>query len=169
MIRSITLIFLCLFLLTCCISNETSRNEAALYERLKNKPLTLKEKEAANHLKKSGYYKVEINPPSIGIDTQGTSFYSVILFSTKMTNQFSTDSIKSIQYETAKHFYSAVIEDSILYDIGEISVTLSLKSRIEHAADVKFYNSYSKKQLEKALNFKVIRKDDYTFERVTLE
>jgi hypothetical protein len=156
-------------LLTCCISNETSRNEAALYERLKNKPLTLKEKETANHLKKSGFYNVEIYPPTIGIDAQGTSFYSIILFSKTRTSQIPTERIKSIQYETAKHFFLDVIEDSILYDIGEISVTLSLRSKIKFGSDVKFYNSYSKKQLEKALNFKVIRKDDYTFERVTLE
>ena len=136
-----------MFLLNCCMSNETSKSEAALYERLKNKPLTSKEKETVNHLKKNGYYNVEINSPTIGIDAQGTSFYSIILFSTKMTNQLSNDSIKSIQYETAKHFYSAVIEDSILYDIGEISVTLSLKSRIKFGFDIKFYNSYSKKQL----------------------
>lgn len=160
---------LCLFFLSCCISNETSKKEAALYEKLKNKHLTLKEKKIIKQLEKSSYYKIEIHPPTIGVDAQGTSFYSVILFSKMKSNQTPIDSIRRIQYEIAKQFFIAVIEDSILFDIGEISVTLIMKSGNSANSNLKFYNSYSKKLLEKDFNFKVIRKEDNTFERVTLK
>ncbi len=160
-------ILLSMVLYGCVFNNETTLSERELYKKSRNKPITEKEKIYVRQLMSKGYDKIDVQPPRIGDDLSGNSSYHIAFNSNLIYNNDNIDSITKINYEIAKELYENVIEDSILFDISEICVTMKIKSSFDNSEKEK-YKSVSKKLLENDLNFKVIRKGKDSYERVLI-
>lgn len=152
-------------ILTGCMGNDATFRQREWYKQFENKPLTIKEKDYIKQLEKKGYFKVDIQPPTIGVDATNMSIYSIKLHSNIQYTNKNVDSIKNIHYEFAKELFKGIIEDSILFEIHDISVKLTL-NRNNH--NYSFYNYYIKKQLEQDLGFKVIKEKNGKYKRVKL-
>lgn len=154
-------------LLISCMTNDATVRQTVYYKQFENKPLTEKEKSYIKLLESKGYNKIDIQPPTIGVDFSGSSLYSVTLNSQIRHTNENVDSIRNINYEIAKELYKNVIEDSIVFDISNISVTLTIRNSFEKDSEETLNGYYSKSQLAKDLNFKVIKNGDGTFSRVS--
>jgi hypothetical protein len=163
---NITLVLLT-FLYSCIINNDTTFSEREFYKNTRNKPNTQKEKKYINKLKLNGYSNINIQSPRIGLELSGNSTYHISLNSNLEYNNENFDSITKINYEIAKELYNNVIEDSILFDISNIYVTLLVKSSFNNSEKI-IFKSISKKQLENDLNYKIIKKEKVKYEKVTL-
>lgn len=156
------------FSLDACMSNEASIQQAAWYESFKNKPLTEKEKSYIKQLEDRGYSKIDIQPPTIGVDFSGSSYYSVTIHSKIVYTGKNADSIHDLNHGFARELYDHIIEDSILFDISTISVSLITGDGFNKNQVKEISNSYTKKRLSKESGFRVMKKEDGTFERVKL-
>ena len=157
-------VYLLLFFLIGCMSNQTTIEQ----NKLPKKMLTTKEREFIKHLENLGYSKIEIISPTIGDDSPGWSIYHILISTNIKESKNNLDSIRAINYEIAQELYKNVIEDSILFDLGKISVSLELKNSYDIGTKKEFYESYNKKQLEQELKFIVIKKNDGSYERSKL-
>lgn len=156
-----------MLILVQCISNEASVKQAEWYKSFENKPLTEREKNYIIQLQTNGYTEINIQPPTIGVDAYGSSRYCISICTQLSFNNEKFDSIKKINLEIAKALYKDVIEDSILFDISAIAVNVIVRNNINNS-EKEIYNSFYKKQLERDLKFKVVKKGKDSYKRVQL-
>lgn len=156
------------FLLISCMSNDASIRQTEWYASFQNKPLTEKEKDYIKQLESQGYSKIDIQPPTIGVDFSGSSYYSVSLSNSQIRyTGDNADSLKSISHEIALELYKEIIEDSILFDISKIYISLTIKDGLKKGWERKFEDIFLKKELAKELGFKVI-KSGSIYDRIKL-
>ncbi len=152
--------------ITSCIGDGKTASQREYLKNLKDNPLTNKELNFQDSLKKMNYTNIKFDAPIIGYVCQGCSSYIVQMDCPFDLLEKNKDSVRQINLDMAKFLYSSVIEDSIIYDFGEIRIEYNVaKSEIK---DSKKYleGSYSKGLLEKTAGFKVIESNKGTFERV---
>lgn len=148
---------------TSCMGNQTTIEQ----NNVEVKPLTLKEKGYIKQLEKNGYFKIDMQPPIIGEDAYGSSRYHITINKLFKQTKNNFDSIKLINYEIAKELINDVLEDSIIYDLGDLNVILNAENRSNKNV-CQFYETYYKKQLEKDLGFKVIKVKGGKYKRVEI-
>ena len=83
------------------------------------------------------------------------------------TAKVNADSIREISFQIAKVLVDHVIEDSIIYDCNQINIHLIVLNGQKYWSR-EFFLPYKKKQLEKELNFKVIKNYDGSYQRVKM-
>lgn len=151
--------------ITSCIGDGKTNSQREYLKNLKDYPLTNKELNFQDSLKTMNYTNIKIDAPIIGYVCQGCSSYIVQMNCPFDLSQKNKDSIKQINLEMAKFLYSNVIEDSIIYDVGEIRIEYNVEKSEIKDSEQYIKGSYSKKLLEKMVGFKVIESNGI-FKRV---
>lgn len=149
--------------LVSCFSNQTELEA----RNWKKKPLTKKEIQFIEELKKRGYDHIEMDSQIIGLYALGMSSYDIYLKTKILSANVNADSIRNIGFQISKELYDHVVEDSIIFDFQQINVHLTVKNDMKYWSR-EFFKIYEKKQLEKELKFKVIQKPNGSFERVSI-
>ena len=152
-----------LFVLVSCFSNETEL-EARNWEK---KPLTKKEILFMEELKKRGYEHIEMDSQIIGLYALGMSSYDIYLNTKILSSNVNPDSLRNVGFQISKELYDHVLEDSIIFDCQQINVHLTIKNGTKYWSRESF-KMYKKHLLENELKFKVIKKRNGTFERVSM-
>lgn len=161
--KILILSILCVF--SACMTNTASKEQTAYFQSFRNKPLTFKEKQFIEKIKELGIDSVDIQPPTIGVDAQGSSSYSIALYSNKGYKHFNHDSLQEIRTEIVYELYRNVIEDSIIYDLGDIILSC-YKNKNSKRSEI--YDNWAKQYLEEDLGFRVVKKGKDNFSRVKI-
>jgi hypothetical protein len=156
-------IILLILLHVSCFSNQTEL-EAKNWDK---KPLTKKEILFIEELKKSGYEHIEIDSQIIGLYALGMSSYDIYLKTKILTSNVNADSIRNVGFQISKELYDHVLEDSIIFDCQQISVHLTVKNGKKYWSRESF-KIYEKHLLANEMKFKVIKKRNGVFERISI-
>lgn len=153
------------FLSGCYESTQETRNWVNSFKR---KEYSKREKSFITELNGKGFFDVKIKNPHIGIVSPGLSTYELTTHTYKFDNKNNLhDSLFILSKNIANQLIIDVIEDSIIYDIGDIAITIFVDFN-KNIKNKYFYKSYYKKQLEKDLGIKVIKLKAGKYKRVQI-
>lgn len=152
--------------ITSCIGDGKTNSQREYLKNLTHYPLTNKELNFQDSLKKMNYTNIKFDAPIIGYVCQGCSSYIVQMDCPFELSEKNKDSVKQINLEMAKFLYSNVIEDSVIYDFGEIRIEYTVEKSEIKDSEKYIKGSYSKKSLEKIVGFKIVESNNGIFKRV---
>ena len=118
-------------------------------------------------LKKRGYEHIEMDSQIIGLYALGMSSYDIYLTTKILSSNVNPDSLRNVGFQISKELYDHVLEDSIIFDCQQINVHLTVKNGKKYWSRESF-KIYEKHLLENEMKFKVIKKRNGTFERVSM-
>jgi hypothetical protein len=156
-------------LTTGCMGDGTTPSQRYYLDHLKpNKP-TAKELNFAKSLVKQGYSEIDFDIPIIGEVGVGASIYTIEMNCPFVLTEQNKDSVIGVTKEIANELYTKVIEDSTIYEFGDVDITFNLHYKTPTTSRfVSFYRMYPKTTLEEWGGFKVVKDGKGGFKRDSL-
>ncbi|MBU3661322.1 MAG: hypothetical protein FGM14_15745 [Flavobacteriales bacterium] len=145
--------------------NYLSEEDRNYLKQLKPFPLTDKEKSYKKELEKMGLKNVELQRPFYPEDHT----YDVIFYSDTFYNWKMKDSIFKISNEIAMNLYNKILEDRVIFGLGEINVNIFFKSKKNNSHSIKFIQSIPCAWLEKKLGFEIKKYGDNYYGRCNID
>ena len=133
-------------------------------------PTNRREWSLKKELEKTGFSKVDFVVPIPKLTTPGMGMYRIILTSDLYVDEKNVDSVAVMKYELANRLYKEIMEDSIIYTINQVDVTLNCReSNRLNTRNWKYTDNFHKDSLEKWNGFKVIKNKGGYYNRVPVK
>ncbi len=142
-----------------------SEEDRRYLEQLKPHPLTEKEKKYILELEKKGLKNVELQRPFYPEDWS----YKVTFYSDQYYNWRMKDSVSNFATEIALSLFSEILEDHVIYGLGEVNVDIFFKSKKDKSQSIKFSQQIPSIWIEKKLGYEVKKYSDDYYSRKSID
>lgn len=142
-------VLLSIFISSCYPNHDYERNAVEYY----TEPTTKQETEYFQQLKLLGLQLKEYSVPIRGRSHQDNRAYSLQFSSSNENDQ---EKMFQNKKDIANHLYSRIIEDSTIYDISQICISIDPFKKIKYIGENETVNCFCKDSLEAWNGFKVV-------------